>query len=98
MHATILKEIDEAVTAFMKSLDQMGKSDRVLGMCVSEFGRTVHSNGTNGTDHGTVSPVILFGNKVDPKVVGKIPSFLIKPTTLTRWTCNTISVKFMRLS
>ena len=73
MHATILKEIDDAVAAFMKSLDQMGKSDRVLGMCVSEFGRTVHSNGTNGTDHGTVSPVILFGNKVDPKVVGKNP-------------------------
>ena len=73
MHATILKEIDEAVAAFMKSLDQMGKSDRVLGMCVSEFGRTVHSNGTNGTDHGTVSPIILFGNKVDPKVVGTNP-------------------------
>lgn len=73
MHATLLKEIDEAVTAFMKSMDQMGKSDRVLGMCISEFGRTVHSNGTNGTDHGTVSPVILFGNKVDPKVVGKNP-------------------------
>ena len=73
MHATILKEIDEAVAAFMKSLDQMGKSDRVLGMCISEFGRTVHSNGTNGTDHGSVSPVILFGNKVDPKVVGKNP-------------------------
>ena len=73
MHASILKELDEAVTAFMKSLDQMGKSDRVLGMCVSEFGRTVHSNGTNGTDHGTVSPMILFGNKVDPKVLGKNP-------------------------
>jgi uncharacterized protein (DUF1501 family) len=73
MHATLLKEIDEAVTAFMKSLDQMGKSDRVLGMCVSEFGRTVHSNGTYGTDHGTVSPVILFGNKVDPNVLGKNP-------------------------
>ena len=72
-HANLLKEMDEAVTAFMKSLDQMGKSDRVLGMCVSEFGRTVHSNGTSGTDHGTVSPVILFGNKVDPKVVGKNP-------------------------
>jgi len=72
-HAALLKEIDEAVVAFMKSLDQMGKSDRILGMCVSEFGRTVHSNGTNGTDHGTVSPVILFGNKVDPKVVGKNP-------------------------
>jgi hypothetical protein len=72
-HAALLKEIDEAVVAFMKSLDQMGKSDRVLGMCVSEFGRTVHSNGTNGTDHGTVSPVILFGNKVDPKILGKNP-------------------------
>ncbi len=72
-HANLLKEIDEAVAAFMKSLDQMGKSDRVLGMCISEFGRTVHSNETNGTDHGTVSPLILFGNKVDPKVVGKNP-------------------------
>jgi uncharacterized protein (DUF1501 family) len=73
MHASILKELDEAVAAFMKSLDKMGKSDRVLGMCVSEFGRTVHSNGTNGTDHGTVCPLILFGNKVDPQVVGKNP-------------------------
>jgi uncharacterized protein (DUF1501 family) len=72
-HANILKEIDDAVTAFMKSLDAMNKSDRVVGMCISEFGRTVHSNGTYGTDHGTVSPMILFGNKLDPTVGGVNP-------------------------
>ena len=72
-HANLLKEIDEAVAAFMKSLDAMNKSDRVVGMCISEFGRTVHSNGTGGTDHGSVSPIILFGNKLDPTVGGVNP-------------------------
>ncbi|RXK47194.1 DUF1501 domain-containing protein [Aquirufa rosea] len=72
-HANLLKELDESITAFMKSLDSINKSDRVLGMCISEFGRTVHSNGTNGTDHGSVSPMILFGNKLDTSVGGKNP-------------------------
>ena len=78
-HADLLKDIDEAVSAFMKSLDAMNKSDRVVGMCISEFGRTVQSNSTSGTDHGTVSPIILFGNKLDTSVGGVNP--IIPPNT-----------------
>jgi len=32
--------------------------------CVSEFGRTVASNGTGGTDHGTAGAVLLAGGAV----------------------------------
>ena len=32
---------------------------------VTEFGRTVHVNGTRGTDHGTASAAILLGGAVD---------------------------------
>jgi uncharacterized protein (DUF1501 family) len=38
--------------------DQWGKTVVVVA---TEFGRTAHVNGTNGTDHGTASTVILAG-------------------------------------
>lgn len=73
MHANLLKELDQSIMAFMKAMDGIGASDRILGMCISEFGRTINSNATNGTDHGHVAPVIFFGNKVDPSVAGTNP-------------------------
>lgn len=72
-HAELLKELDDAVFSFMQAMDEIKASDRVTGMIFSEFGRTVHSNGTYGTDHGSVSPVIFFGNKLDTNVVGTNP-------------------------
>ena len=32
---------------------------------VTEFGRTVHVNGTRGTDHGTATTALLLGGAVD---------------------------------
>jgi uncharacterized protein (DUF1501 family) len=72
-HANLMKELDEAITTFMKSMDSINQSDRIVGMCFSEFGRTIHSNDTYGTDHGAIAPVILFGNKLDPNVAGTNP-------------------------
>ena len=72
-HASILKELNDAVTAFMKNLDALGRSDDVLTMTFSEFGRTIVSNGSNGTDHGTAAPMFIFGNKVDPSILGSNP-------------------------
>ena len=53
-HAYILKELNDSVTALIKSLDASGDSDRVLTMTFSEFGRTIVSNGSYGTDHGKI--------------------------------------------
>ena len=72
-HAALLKELNDAVTAFMKNLDAMGRSDDVLTMTFSEFGRTIVSNGSGGTDHGTAAPMFIFGNKVNPDVLGANP-------------------------
>jgi uncharacterized protein (DUF1501 family) len=36
----------------------------------SEFGRCAKENGTNGTDHGTLAPMMVFGKAVRPKVHG----------------------------
>lgn len=72
-HARHLKEINDAVTAFMKSLDETGDSDRVLTMTFSEFGRTIVSNASYGTDHGTAAPMLIFGNKINDAVLGANP-------------------------
>ena len=42
-------------------------------MTFSEFGRTIVSNETNGTDHGTAAPLFIFGNKVDSSILGANP-------------------------
>jgi uncharacterized protein (DUF1501 family) len=72
-HASLLKELNDALTIFMKNLDAIGRSDDVLAMTFSEFGRTIVSNGSNGTDHGTAAPLFIFGNKVDPTILGNNP-------------------------
>jgi uncharacterized protein (DUF1501 family) len=38
-------------------------------LAVTEFGRTVHANGTGGTDHGTASVALLAGGAVAGGVV-----------------------------
>ena len=73
-HATLLKNLNDAVISFIKNLDETKDSDRVLTMTFSEFGRTINSNGSNGTDHGTAAPMFIFGNKINADVLGTNPS------------------------
>ncbi len=73
-HSVLLKDLNDSVTAFIKNLDAIGRSDDVLTMTFSEFGRTIVSNGSNGTDHGTAAPMFIFGNKVNPEVLGANPN------------------------
>lgn len=80
-HANLMKELDDSISFFMKTMDQINQSDRIVGMCFSEFGRTTHSNDTYGTDHGAVAPVILFGNRLDTSVLGTNP---IIPTKISQ--------------
>lgn len=78
-HAYLLEELNDGITAFMQNLDEANKSDKVLTMTFSEFGRTITSNGSQGTDHGTAGPMMLFGNKIDPEILGQNPT--ISPNT-----------------
>ncbi len=72
-HANLLQELSDSIFAFQTDLGLLGLGDRVLGMTNTEFGRRIKSNAGIGTDHGTVSPIFLFGNYVNPTVLGPNP-------------------------
>ena len=73
-HATILKDLNNSIGSLFDDLDKNAKSEDVLVMTFSEFGRTITSNASNGTDHGTAAPLFVFGNKVDFNISGKNPN------------------------
>lgn len=74
VHANLLRELSESVTAFMADMKAQGHDDRIAGMTFSEFGRRVMENGSQGTDHGTAAPLFLFGKHVNGGVYGSHPS------------------------
>lgn len=73
-HQSLLKQVTEAVSMFLKDIQAHDHADRVLCLCFSEFGRRVKENASAGTDHGTAGPVFLAGNGVKPGLIGKHPS------------------------
>ena len=73
MHANLLRQLNESIEKLFQNLDETGDSNRVLVMTYSEFGRTVISSDSYGTDHGDVAPMFFFGNKVDSTILGSNP-------------------------
>ena len=72
-HANLMKDLNNSIGSLFQDLDQNAQSEDVLVMTYSEFGRTIVSNGSLGTDHGTAAPMFVFGNKVDFNISGKNP-------------------------
>lgn len=60
--ATRLGGLDAAIKAFADGIGPAWKDTAVL--IVTEFGRTAHINGTEGTDHGTGTTAVLIGGSV----------------------------------
>ena len=60
--ANRLKELGGALAAFAKDLGP--RYGDVCVAVVTEFGRTVHENGTRGTDHGHGSAMLVLGGNV----------------------------------
>ncbi len=79
-HATLLTKVSEAIDAFYQDLKNQNKADIVAGCTVTEFGRRIKSNASNGTDHGSAAPIISFGKNVIPGIIGTSPTL---PTNAT---------------
>lgn len=60
-HRDLLIDLSNSLKVFYDDLAQGGFEDKVLSMTISEFGRRIYENGSNGTDHGTAAPLMLFG-------------------------------------
>lgn len=61
-HQVLLQDISKTMKNFYDDLEVSGMDNEVLTMTISEFGRRPYENGSNGTDHGAASPVLLFGS------------------------------------
>ena len=63
-HATMMTEVDESLHAFNAAMEYLGVSDCVTVFSLSEFSRTLTSNG-NGTDHGWGGNAFIMGGAVN---------------------------------
>jgi uncharacterized protein (DUF1501 family) len=57
-----LQALDEGIAGLKQSLGNAW--NKTVVVAASEFGRTVHVNGTGGTDHGTAGVVLVLGGAV----------------------------------
>lgn len=73
-HKRLLTYASDAVYAFMRDLQRIGRADDVVVMVFSEFGRRVPENVNLGTDHGTANLMFVTGSQVKGGHYGQIPS------------------------
>ena len=73
-HTQLMMDLNNSLQAFIEDLSNQSLLDRVLIVTTSEFGRRYFENGSNGTDHGTSAPCMVFGDSVVPELFGEQPS------------------------
>ena len=69
-HANLLKGLADSVKLFMDDLEGLGIAEQVAACTFSEFGRCARENGSDGTDHGTLAPMFVFGKNIEAGVQG----------------------------
>ena len=65
-HAALLNQLDDAMSEFYAATEELGISDCVTTYTISDFARTLTSNG-NGTDHAWGGNAIVMGGAVKGK-------------------------------
>ena len=63
-----------ALEGFLKDVKRLGRASDVAVMLFTEFGRRVAQNQSEGTDHGTATPMYLVGAPVKGGIYGQYPS------------------------
>lgn len=79
MHSARMTELNDGLSTFYQRLHPTFAA-RTLLLTVSEFGRRLKANSSNGTDHGTASTLLAIGQQVKGGLYGEHSSL----TDLTR--------------
>jgi uncharacterized protein (DUF1501 family) len=72
--ALLLKQLAEALVALDEGLRRMLKRPQVRLITVSEFGRRLQENSTRGTDHGSASVALVYGEPGQASLDGRYPN------------------------
>jgi len=81
-HGRVLSELATALAALATGLERLPNRPAVTLLAVSEFGRRLRENGSRGTDHGSASVALLFGDQLPDRLLGHYPS--LSPPELYR--------------
>lgn len=73
-HDRKMRDLDEALGAFLKDLDRSQAGRDTVVLVFSEFGRRVAENGSSGHDHGKAGPMFVLGGSVKGGLYGEHPS------------------------
>lgn len=98
----LLKETSQSISAFLQDMDAHGHGDDVIVMTWSEFGRRVHENAQNGTDHGSSAPMFVAGKSVkggfygEPSPLNNLDSGNLRFTTDFRSVYATVLEKWLQ--
>jgi len=78
LHATLLKELGDAMAAFQQALVNLGLAPAVTTFTQSDFGRTFAPNSTAGTDHAWGNHQLVMGGSVKGgETYGKYPQLVL---------------------
>ena len=76
-HADRMTILSAAIGAFYDAMDEIGMSDQVTTFTISDFARTLTSNGF-GTDHAWGGNAMVFGGAVNgSQIYGQYPSLAL---------------------
>ena len=73
-HQSLWQQVSEGVSGFLAELKKKKLAEGVAVFLFSEFGRRVHENGSQGTDHGAAAPVFVLGDGVRGGIQGGVPN------------------------
>jgi uncharacterized protein (DUF1501 family) len=77
LHTQLINDLSDGLTAFHGALNQLGVGNSVTSFTLSDFGRTLTSNGS-GSDHAWGNAHLVAGGAVaGGNVYGKFPSQVI---------------------
>jgi uncharacterized protein (DUF1501 family) len=75
-HANLLSDLDASLGAFITALQEIGMLQNVLILTLSDFGRTMESNSSAGSDHAWGNhQLVLGGGFQGRRVLGAFPAF-----------------------